>query len=376
MKRNEQGMTARNQEYADRLARLRQLLRKRSMYVSALPNIRYLTGFTGSAGHLLVTPHETTLFTDGRYRFQASEQVQDIEIHIAPGNSLPALLEGIRQLGARRLLFESHRLDYATFAYLSESLPDCRLIPARSEIENLRVCKSGPEIEAIRRSVELNSQAFEDVCARVDADWTEARLAGELEFAMRRLGAQGSAFPTIVASGMHGALPHAEPRDVPIRRNSLVVIDQGAILDGYCSDMTRMIALGRPDATQKKLFQAVLDAQAAAIDAIRPGVECRTVDGRARQVLRKTTIGGARLDAKFLHSTGHGLGLEIHEGPRIARGQRQRLRPGMVITVEPGAYLEGFAGVRIEDVLVVTDNGCEVLTQTPRELKILEGTRR
>ena len=155
-----------------------------------------------------------------------------------------------------------------------------------------------------------------------------------------------------------------------------MVVDQGAILDGYCSDMTRMIALGHPDETQKKLFHAVLEAQVAAIDAIRPGVECRTVDNRARRVLRMTTIGGTRLDTKFSHSTGHGGGLEIHEGPRVGPRQRQRLETGMVLTVEPGVYLEGLAGVRIEDVVAVTETGCEVLTKTPRELRVLEGSGR
>ena len=236
--------------------------------------------------------------------------------------------------------------------------------------------KSAAEIEAIRRSVELNSKAFEDVCARVGPGWTESDVAAEMEFAMRKLGAEGAAFPTIVASGTHAALPHAEPRAEQLLQKSLVVVDQGAILDGYCSDMTRMIALGHPDETQKKLFHAVLQAQAAAIDAIRPGVECRTVDNRVRQVLRMTTVGGIRLDSKFSHSTGHGLGLEIHEGPRVGPRQRQRLEPGMVLTVEPGVYMEGFAGVRIEDVVVVTETGCEVLTKTPRELRVLEGSGR
>ena len=365
-------MSAKNPEHAERLERLRRRLGGRSMYVSALPNIRYLTGFTGSAGHLLVTPDETVLYTDGRYRSQAAQQTSGIDLSISLVDPRQDLIEGVKRRGIRRLDFETDDVDYAKYAYIAAEIPSCQLIPVESEVERLRLCKSASEIEAIRRSITVNSQAFDEVCQRVEGDWTEIRLAAELEFSMRRLGAEGASFPTIVASAAHGALPHAEPRAVEIGRNALVVVDQGAIVDGYCSDMTRMIALGQPNATQTKLFQAVLDAQAAAIDAIRPGVECRTVDSKARQVLKKTTIDGTRLDKAFTHSTGHGLGLEIHEGPRISPRRRQRLKAGMVITVEPGAYLSGFAGARIEDVVVVTDDGCEVLTPAPRGLRVLE----
>ena len=358
-------------EHAIRLSALRRRLRSEALYVSAMPSIRYLTGFSGSAGHLLVTRDGATLFTDGRYRTQAREQTTGIAVEISAGDSRIAFARAVKALALKDLGFEANRLDYYTYAYLEREAPGCKLVPVDSAVESLRLRKSPAEIEAIRRSVALNSRAFDDACERIDASWTEARFAAELDFSMRRLGAESAAFPTIVASGPHGALPHAEPRDRPIQPNSLVVVDQGAILEGYCSDMTRMIALGRPDATQLELFDAVLEAQAAAIGAIRPGVECRTVDSRARRVLRKSTVRGLRLDRAFTHSTGHGLGLEIHEGPRIAPRQRQKLRSGMVVTVEPGVYLEGFAGVRIEDVVAVTDDGCEVLTPTSRALRIL-----
>lgn len=358
-------------EHAIRLNALRRGLLSEALYVSAMPSIRYLTGFSGSAGHLLVTRGDAILFTDGRYRTQAREQTTGIAVEISAGDSRIAFARAIKALALEELGFEGNRLDYHTYAYLGNEAPECRLVPVDSAVESLRMCKGVAEIEAIRRSVALNSEALDDVCGRADAAWTEARFAAELEFSMRLLGAEAAAFPTIVASGSHGALPHAEPRDRPIEKNSLVVVDQGAIVGGYCSDMTRMIAFGRPDATQQALFDAVLAAQAAAIGAIRPGVECRTVDHRARRVLRESTVRGARLDTAFTHSTGHGLGLEIHEGPRIAPRQRQRLRAGMVVTVEPGVYLEGLAGVRIEDVVAVTNDGCEILTPTSRELRIL-----
>lgn len=360
-------------EHAERLTALRARLRGVPLYVSALPNIRYLSGFSGSAAHLLVEPDQATLFTDGRYRTQARQQTRDVQIEIARGDARPALARVVRAHRLNRLAFEANRLDYETFAYLTAELPRCQLVASRFVVERMRLRKSNAEVEAIRRSVQLNSAAFHATCAKVSPTWSEAHFAAELEFAVRRLGAEGTAFPIIVAGGEHGALPHAQPRAETLRPRSLVVVDQGAILGGYCSDMTRMIALGHPDAKQKKLFQAVLEAQEAAIDAIRPGVECRTVDSCARQVLKKTVVGGLRLDSVFPHSTGHGLGLEIHEGPRVAPRQRQRLQTGMVLTVEPGVYLENYAGVRIEDVVAVTDQGCEVLTPTPRELRVLEG---
>lgn len=358
-------------EYDARLRALRERMGAKALYVSALPNIRYLTGFTGSSGHLLVEPEAATLFTDGRYCAQARAQIHRVVVEVSAGDSRPALAAGVRSRGLKRLGFEANRLGYETYSYLQGELPRCRLVPLKAQVESLRLIKSAAEVEAIRRSVELNSEAFDEVCSLVEPGWTESRFAAELEFRFRSLGAEGASFPTIVASGEHGALPHAQPRAEAIQPRSLVVVDQGAILDGYCSDMTRMIAIGHPDETQQKLVRAVLEAQEAAIDAIRPGVECRTVDARARQVLRKTTVGGIRLDTMFTHSTGHGLGLEIHEGPRIAPRQRQRLRAGMVITVEPGVYLEGRAGVRVEDVVAVTDGGCEVLTRTSRELRVV-----
>ena len=340
-------------------------------YVSALSNIRYLTGFSGSAGHLLVVSDEAVLYTDGRYRTQAKQQTSGIGVEISSGDSRIAFVQDIGRRGLSTLAFEQNRLDYATYAYLASELPHCDLIPRPAVVEDLRLIKSPSEIEAIRRSVQLNSEAFEAACSKASAGVSETWLAAQIEYEMRMRGAAGAAFPTIVASGAHGALPHAEPRDVAVRPKALVVVDQGAILDGYCSDMTRMIALGGPATSQRKLVNAVAAAQAAAIEAVRPGVECRTVDRRARQALKAVSIGGVRLDKAFTHSTGHGLGLEIHEGPRIAPRQRQKLRAGMVITIEPGSYIEGMAGARIEDVVLVTSTGCEILTSTSHELRVL-----
>ncbi len=226
--------------------------------------------------------------------------------------------------------------------------------------------KSPEEIDKIRRSAALNSEVFDAVTAKVTSRWTEERLAGELEYEMRKRGAEGASFPSIVASGAHGALPHAQPRPVRIEPNSLVVMDHGAILDGYASDMTRMISLGAPPLEQRRLVDAVRQAQRAAIERVRAGVACSVVDEAARNVLK-----AKGLDQYFVHSTGHGVGLEIHEGPRIARGVRSRLKAGMTITIEPGVYVEGVGGVRIEDLVVVEADGCRSLTPTSRRLRVL-----
>lgn len=359
-------------EHAARIDSLRAASKGTALYISEPVNIRYLTGFTGSAGHLLVEESRATLFTDGRYKTQAAEQTHGIELEITFGDSRCAFLARVRKRRIKRLGFEKNRLLYAAFCFLEQELRNCKLIPFDDVVEKLRIVKSATEIDAIRRSVELNSKAFEQTCRELDRNWTEGRLAAEIEFAMRKLGAEGAAFPTIVASGPHAALPHAEPRAAKPTPESLIVIDQGAILNGYHSDMTRMISLGLPDRRQMELFNIVLEAQQAAVDSIRPGVEFQTIDRRARQVLRKSKIDGKRLDEFFVHSTGHGLGLEIHESPRLAPKQRKRLRAGMVVTVEPGVYLEGFSGVRIEDVVVVKQGGHEVLTATSRELRVIE----
>lgn len=359
-------------EYAARLDSLRAALKGVALYVSARVNIRYLTGFTGSAGHLLVEEDRAVLCTDSRYETQAAQQTSGIDLQITRGDSRPAFAAAVRKRRIERLGFEKNRLDYASFRFLEQELPDCLPTPIDGAVEKLRIVKSAGEIEALRRSAALNSQAFDRACRKLRSSWTEQRLAAEIEFAMRRLGAEGAAFPTIAAGGPRGALPHAEPCAAKLEPRSLIVVDQGAILDGYNSDMTRMISLGLPDRRQMQLFHAVHEAQQAAIDAIRPGVELRTIDRRARQVLRKSKVDGKRLDELFAHSTGHGVGLEIHESPRLAPKQRKRLRAGMVVTVEPGVYLQGAAGVRIEDVVAVTPNGCEVLTPTPRELRVIE----
>jgi Xaa-Pro aminopeptidase len=223
--------------------------------------------------------------------------------------------------------------------------------------------KSAMEIEKIRRSVGINSQAYSRTIERLKPGVTELEIAAELDYQMRRLGAESTAFETIVAAGERSALPHAHPTARRLGENELLLIDMGASVDGYSSDMTRVAHTGSVPKRTRSLYEAVLEAQLASIDAVRAGVPAGKVDQAGRRVLQKH-----KLDKMFVHSTGHGLGLEIHEPPRVAKKEKLTLQAGMAITIEPGAYIEGFAGVRIEDTVIVTENGCEVLTPTSKEL--------
>jgi Xaa-Pro aminopeptidase len=337
-----------------------------ALLVAFSPNLRYLTGFTGSNGCLLAMPGASILFTDPRYRIQAAQETI-AKLKICKGALVVDVSAAIARLGLKRVGYEPARMTCDLFEALKARLPiRASLAPAPGWIEELRMVKTAEEIARIRRSVETNSRAFEEAVARVRPGMSEQRLAAELEYRMRRLGAEKPSFETIVAAGARSALPHAQPTAARLREGDLVVVDMGAFQDGYASDMTRVLFLGRPGARVKRTYRAVLEAQLAAIDRVRPGVGAAQVDRAARRVLK-----GYGLDGAFVHSTGHGLGLEIHEPPRIGMRSKAVLREGMAITIEPGVYLEGFGGIRIEDTIIVTASGCEMLTPTGKELRAI-----
>jgi len=333
--------------------------------ITALPNVRYLTGFTGSNGALLLTPDRALLFTDPRYGTQAPQE-SDCEVKIAKGPLLKEVSKWIKRLQLRSLAFEQNRISFEDYGQLKEGAKALRLKPVAGLIETLRAVKSEEEIAGIRRSVTLNSAALEQALRRFRPSMTEIDLAAEIEYRMRRLGASAPAFETIVASGNRSALPHARPTPARIQTDELLLIDMGATVAGYASDMTRTFAVGKLDAKRQRMYRAVLESQLAVLAAIKPGMTCASVDRVARNVLR-----GFGLEKLFVHSTGHGLGLEIHERPRVGRKEKTKLVAGMVITVEPGVYEEGSGGVRIEDTVVVTTHGCEVLTPTKKDLLTL-----
>jgi Xaa-Pro aminopeptidase len=333
-----------------------------ALLVSSPANVRYLTGYAGSNGLALVTPSETHFFTDPRYALEASQNIT-CKLHIAKGPLSEAVAGIIKRKKLKKIGFEPAWLNLEQHQKLKDLLPlGASLQPVPGVVENLRMTKSPEEIDMIRKSVRVNSEAYARTLRRVRLGMRERDIAAELDYQMRLHGAEKPAFDTIVAAGAHSALPHAHPTSQRLEENDLLLIDMGACLDGYMSDMTRMAFLGQPAKRVQTLYGAVLEAQLAAIDFVRPGVTADRVDGAARGVLKKHG-----LDRQFVHSTGHGLGLEIHEGPRIGKKDKTVLRAGMVITIEPGAYIDRLGGVRIEDTVLVTANGCEVLTPTTKE---------
>jgi Xaa-Pro aminopeptidase len=333
--------------------------------VTALPNVRYLSGFTGSNGALLLTADRSLLFTDPRYQTQAPLE-SDCDVKIAKKALLSEILPWVNRLGAKRLGFERTRISFETYDFLKRNAKTSRLIAVDDAVDQLRMVKSTAEAATIKAAVELNSAAFDHALRTFKQGMTEVDLAAEIEYRMRRLGAEGPSFETIVATGPRTALPHAHPTAAVIEPNELLLVDMGATVAGYASDMTRTMGVGRFSPKARRMYRAVLESQLAAIDSIKAGIASSTVDRSARNVLKKHGI-----EKWFIHSTGHGLGLEIHEGPRIGRKEARRLEAGMAITVEPGVYLEGFGGVRIEDTVIVTKNGCEVLTPTRKDLIVL-----
>jgi Xaa-Pro aminopeptidase len=361
-------------DHAGRLSRLRSALGENdldSLLVTHLPNIHYLCGFTGSAAALLVANRGAVLFTDGRYSAQAKEEVTGARIVIASKSPLVTAAGWLATNKERRsstlVGIEPDSITAGMRDRLAGMLKGrARLRSAPPLVERARMVKDAAEILRIRRAVDLGASLFRIALKKIRPGVTEVEVAAAMEYEARRAGAESMSFPTILASGARSAIVHGRASGARIPRRGFVVCDFGVILAGYCSDRTRTVHVGRPSAEARRLYEAVLEAQQAAIAAVRPGATAADVDGAARRVLRKW-----KLAQYFTHSTGHGLGLEIHEAPRLAEGQTQKLEPGMVITIEPGAYLPGKWGVRIEDVVVVTPSGCEVLTPTDKELVII-----
>ena len=357
-------------DYRGRQQRIRRTLGLHyldALLVTHLPNVRYLCGFTGSAGLLLVADSTWTFFTDGRYREQARTEVQGASIIVPKGPVLDAAVRAVGDSGVRTFGFESEHMSVAAKARVARILRSkVRVRQTRQLVEAQRMVKEPAEVERLRAAVRLGSSLFDKAVAAIRPGVRERAVAAELEYAARCAGADGMAFETIVAAGERSAFPHGVASQQAIPRRGFVTLDFGVILSGYCSDMTRTVFMGKPAARAQRLYQAVRDAQEAALEAVRPGSAVGEVDQAARGVLRR-----AGLAKYFIHSTGHGVGLEIHEPPRIARKEPEVLQPGMVITIEPGAYIPGYGGVRIEDMVVVTTTSCEVLTPTSKEFLTL-----
>jgi len=329
-------------------------------------NRRYLSGFTGTSGNLLITATSAELITDFRYVEQAREQAPDFAIVRHERDILECVGEQVQKMNIKRLAFEQDDVTFAVYQKLSVLLEGVELVPVQGIIEELRLVKTAEEIKVLKEAAAVADKAFAHILNFIKPGVTERQVANELEFMMRSLGATSSSFDTIVASGPRSALPHGVATDKKIQSGELVTLDFGAYYQGYCSDITRTIAVGKPDPKLEEIYAIVLKAQLNGIQKIKPGMSGKEADALTRDI-----IGEAGYAQYFGHGTGHGIGLEIHEGPTLSPRGEKILQPGMVVTVEPGIYLPGVGGVRIEDDVVITEQGCEVITSSPKEFIIL-----
>ncbi len=358
-------LTGPNPNLLSRQQRLRALMEERRLrfvLVSDPRNVFYITGFRGSVGLLVFGLKEATLFVDPRYTLQARKESQGVEVREARRRLLTVAGQWLSKRRARDVGYDDAYVSCAAFRELTSHLLEPALKVARGLVEELRRVKDPGEIALIREAAQVTSSVFEEIRKTLRPGLNEMDLAAEIEYRIRRKGADGVAFETIVASGERSAWPHARASSKLLKKNELVIIDLGAILRAYASDMTRTLFLGKPSPEVREMYRAVLGAQQEVLNSLRTGARPGRLDAEARRALSRNA-----LEKYFTHSTGHGVGLDIHEWPRLARGEKIPLPSGCVITVEPGVYVEGVGGVRIEDTVLVTEAGGEVLTSAPKD---------
>ncbi|MDN5708010.1 MAG: Xaa-Pro peptidase family protein [Planococcus sp. (in: firmicutes)] len=351
-----------------KLMKLREQMQKReldSLLVTNPYNLRFITGFTGTAGLALITPNDAWFITDFRYTEQAGEQVTEFKVVQAQKGLIDEVARIAGEAAVERLAFEQDYMTFATYSQYQEKL-SATLEPVSGLIEKLRMVKSPEELEVLKAAAKIADDAFEHICGYIKAGMTELQVSNELEFFMRSQGATSSSFDIIVASGLRSALPHGVASDKKIEQGDLITLDFGALYNGYVSDITRTVAVGEPSDKLKEIYQVVLDSQVLALEKIKPGMTGIEADAIARDYIKSKGYGEA-----FGHSTGHGIGLEVHEGPGLSFRSETVLEPGMAVTVEPGIYLPGIGGVRIEDDILITETGNERLTHSSKELRIL-----
>ncbi|MBQ9062631.1 MAG: aminopeptidase P family protein [Eubacterium sp.] len=360
-------------EYASRLMSRLQSTEKSekadAVYITDPYNMRYISGFAGGEGALLITQERCVLITDSRYT-EAAQNESDFEvIEESRKHRREAILQEIcQQQAVQHIAYEDLHLTCAAFAKLRKALPEISSwIPAGEEVNHLRRVKTAEEIALLQRAEAIGDAAFEDLRKILKTGMTELEVAAELEYFMKKHGAERLSFETIVASGPNSSMPHAVPTDRKIQRGDFLTMDFGCCYHGYCSDMTRTVAFGGLEARQTEIYETVLQAQKTALAVIRAGITGEEADRAARDIIE-----GAGYGECFGHSLGHSVGLYIHEDPRLAPGAEDVLEPGMAVTVEPGIYLPGYCGVRIEDLVIVTEDGCRNLTSSPKELLIFD----
>jgi Xaa-Pro aminopeptidase len=353
-------------DHAERRTRLVErlpALEAEGILITRLPNVRFLTGFTGSNGQVLVTPQRSVFFTDGRYGEQSSHEVPDLPRETYSSEFGPVFHRLCGELGLRRVAFESAGVTYRTYTSLQDGV---ELVPSTDEVEALRWVKTPEEVGHLEAAQSLADDAFDTVTGRLAEGMTELDLALELDTSMRRAGAEGLAFDTIAAFGENAAEPHHHPTTRALRRGDVVKLDFGCVVAGYHSDMTRTVAFGRPDPRLEEIYEIVRRAQQTGVEGVRAGANGGDVDRSVRDVIAEAGYG-----EHYTHSLGHGVGLEVHEGPSLRSGGKDVLPEHAVVTVEPGIYIGGLGGVRIEDMVEVTTEGCRVLPRTTKDLVVL-----
>ncbi len=336
-----------------------------SFLITSPYNLRYLTNFTGTTGLAVITLEKAFFITDFRYTEQAAAQAQGFEIIKNVGPIFEEVADLVQKEGLRELGFEETTVSFLEYSVLEEII-DAQLIPISGMIEELREIKDEEEIAIIEKACSIADLAYDHILKMIQPGMTEIEVANQLDFYMRSLGASGVSFETIVASGLRSAMPHGVASKKIIEQGDLITVDFGCYYEGYVSDMTRTFAIGDPGEQLKEIYQIVLEAQLAVLEVAKPGVTGKQLDAVARDYITKHGYGEA-----FGHSTGHGIGLEIHEGPNVSVRAEKQFVPGNIITDEPGIYLPGIGGVRIEDDLLITSDGNRVLTHSPKELIIL-----
>ena len=348
----------------NRIANLRANLPGENMLVTGMENIRYLTGFTGSSATLLISASDLMLISDGRYEEQLAQQCPGLDVYIFPmGQKMnQAVTETMRARFSGEFFFESGTMSYSRWLETSQSY-DGDFVGCNNVVEDLRAIKDSVEVDLIRKSVEINQIVFEEVCQWIGPETTERDVAAEIEYRGRQRGADGCSFEPIVAVGPNSALAHYRPSDVKLSKSEFTLIDWGLSYQGYASDLCRIYSQGPVPKRYQEIYNITLAAQEAAIAAVKPGIELRALDQVARQVIQDAGFG-----AQFSHSLGHGIGLEIHESPGVSPRSQGVVKKGMVLTIEPGIYLAGFGGVRIEDDVWVTAEGCELISDLPKQL--------
>ncbi|MFN7251158.1 MAG: M24 family metallopeptidase [Anaerobacillus sp.] len=353
----------------ERLVQLRKKLKENEIdgiLVTSSYNRRYITGFTGTAGVALISEKEAKFITDFRYIDQASEQAENFEIVQHKASIIEEIANQLNELGIKKLGFEKSYVSFAQYEEYKVNFANSQLVPVSGIIEDLRLLKDEREIKILKDAAKIADAAFDHIITYIKPGLTELDVSNELEFFMRKQGAASSSFDIIVASGIRSAFPHGVATNKIIKKGELVTLDFGAYYKGYCSDITRTVAVGKPSSELEKIYQTVLEAQLRGMNGIKPGMTGKEADAITRDYITVQGYG-----EYFGHSTGHGLGMEVHEGPGLSMKSDTILKPGMVVTVEPGIYISGVGGTRIEDDTVITENGNESLTYSTKELLII-----